>query len=72
MFSKRSKDQSQELAGQAAWNEIQRVLKDSLVEQLASAPEFLLTVQEADELADQLADDLMALDPRITAPQKGN
>ena len=56
---------------QQTWIAVQRQLRDSLVGLLADGPDAVLSEQEADFLADHLADDLMSLGLTMTAEPEG-
>ena len=50
---------------QQGWIAIQARVRSTLVERLATVPDAIMPEQEADFLADHVADDLMSLSPVI-------
>lgn len=50
---------------QEGWIAIQARVRSTLVERLATGPDAIMSEQEADFLADHVADDLMYLSPVI-------
>lgn len=50
---------------QQGWIAIQARVRSTLVERLATGPGAIMSEQEADFLADHVADDLMSLSPVI-------
>jgi hypothetical protein len=50
---------------QQGWIAIQARVRKTLVDQLATGPDAVLSEQDADFLADHVADDLMLLSPSI-------
>ena len=50
---------------QEGWIAIQARVRSTLIERLATGPDATMSEQEADFLADHVADDLMALAPVI-------
>jgi hypothetical protein len=50
---------------QEGWIAIQARVRSTLVERLATGPDAIMSEQEADFLADRVADDLMYLSPVI-------
>lgn len=50
---------------QQAWIAIQNRVHSTLVERLATGPDAVMSEQDADFLADHVADDLMSLSPVI-------
>lgn len=50
---------------QQGWIAIQAQVRSTLVDRLATGPDAIMSEQDADFLADHVADDLMALSPVI-------
>lgn len=50
---------------QQGWIAIQARVRETLVERLAAGPDAVMSEQDADFLADHIADDLMLLSPSI-------
>ena len=51
--------------GQQGWIAIQARVRSTLIERLATGPDAVMSEQEADFLADHVADDLMSVSPVI-------
>jgi len=54
------------------WIAIQTRVRSTLVERLATGPDAIMSEQEADFLADLVADDLMCLSPAIPPERVAN